>query len=478
MHGFEERGLYFPRGRFSEPGRFGRMFPYLRTLHKFDPGPEALGAAGGPMDGGSPPPNDTTQNNPRIKAGYTFLGQFIDHDLTLDATSQLEKQVDPNAITNFRTPAMELDSVYGLGPAVQPFLYDQTKPGRLLTGPDGNDLARNSQGVALIGDPRNDENTIISQLQLLFIKFHNRVYENEFGDMPHGRDRFEAAQSMVRRHYQWMIVNEFLPRICGSHLVQATVDNPPFEFEGPHAFMPVEFSVAAYRFGHSQTRPGYLLGRNPVRAAGLFPGDPNAPFGANDLRGFRPVLPELRVEWDNFFGQTAQASKLIDTRLSTAMLNLPTGVVPPGTPAKFRSLASRNLQRGIDVCLPAGQTVACHMRLANPLTEAEIWTTNGAKIGKGLAPLWFYALREGEVRANGRRLAGVGAAIVTRAFVAFLLADKASYLVQEPDFVPSLGTGGRFTMTDLANYALGLEGAARLQAEDMATLEGDDAPGV
>jgi hypothetical protein len=450
------------------------MFPELRSLKEFNPGPTELGKVNGAMDGGNPPPTDTSQNNPRIKAGYTFLGQFIDHDLTLDTTSQLEQQVDVTATTNFRTPALELDSVYGLGPAVQPHLYDRDKPFRLLLSPDGNDLPRNSQGTALIGDPRNDENSIIAQLHLIWLKFHNQVFEKEFASMPIGRDRFEAAQRLVRWHYQWLVVNEFLPRICGSKLVAKTVENPPFEFHG-HAFMPVEFSVAAYRFGHSQTRPGYLLGRTGgIRAAALFPDDPSIPNSVGDLRGFRPIPPELRIEWNNFFGPTAQPSKLIDTKLSRVMLRLPDGVVPPGTPDKFRSLATRNLQRGIDVRLPSGQHVARRLCIKNRLTEDEIWKTNGAKVGSGPAPLWFYNLREGEVRANGRRLAGAGAAIVARTIIACLLADQASYLWQDPEWTPTLGKNGRFTASDLINYALNLSGANEIASEDVNTLEGDD----
>jgi hypothetical protein len=472
MHGFNYREPQIPRSRFNEPGRFGRMFPWLRGLKSFNPGPDTLGAVGGPMDGGNPPPQDTAQNNARIRAGYTFLGQFVDHDLTLDTTSILERQVDVDGTTNFRTPALELDSIYGLGPAVQPYLYDQEKPGHLLIDASGEDLQRNSQGRAVIGDPRNDENIIISQLQLLFIKFHNKVYDTEFADMPHGRARFEAAQTFVRWHYQWLVMNEFLPRIAGSKRVAAEIASPSFEFDTEHAFMPVEFSVAAYRFGHSQVRPGYALGVG--RGAGLFPDLPDAPFGNFDLRGFRPVPPELRVDWAFFFGPggpglPAQASKKVDTKISTVLLKLPTGVVPKDEPNRHRSLATRNLQRGIDMNLPSGQTVACHLGIA-PLTEAELWTTDGAVVGSGKAPLWFYCLREGEVRTGGARLDGVGAAIVARTFVALMLKDKASYLVQEPGFVPSLGSGGRFRMTDLVNYAVG----GNLASEDMFALPGDD----
>ncbi|MCA3311125.1 MAG: peroxidase [Roseomonas sp.] len=469
MHGFETRGLFVPRGRFGTTGRFGRMFPELRSFRDFDPA--AFGRVGGPMDGGSPPPADTSQNNPRIKAGYTFLGQFIDHDLTLDTTSVLEQQVDVEATHNFRTPAFELDSLYGLGPAVQPYIYDLSKPFRFLLSNNGNDLPRNSDGRALIGDPRNDENIIVSQLHLLMLKFHNKVFETEFPpDAPVNQARFEATQRIVRWHYQWLILNEFLPRICGTNLVRRMVSNPTFQFPDV-PFMPVEFSVAAYRFGHSQTRPGY--GINSQGGALLFPADPTD-ITSQTLRGFRPVPDNLVVDWARFFGPVAQDSKKIDTLLSTSMLRLPDGVVPPQTPDNRRSLAIRNLQRGIDVSLPSGQDVAAALSIRNPLTEQEIWTSNGQPMSSGPAPLWFYCLREGEVRASGRRLSGVGAVIVAQTFIALMLADKASYLAQMPNWKPTLGKNGRFTASDLVNYTLGLSNDQTLPSEDLASLDGDD----
>lgn len=484
MHGFNYREPTIPRGRFNEPGRFGRMFPWLRSLKSFDPGPDKLGqpekddGTPGPMNGGSG--FDPTQDNPRIKAGYTFLGQFVDHDLTLDTTSILERQVDVDGTTNFRTPAFELDSVYGLGPAVQPYLYEDGKPGPLLLSTDGEDLQRNRQYRAIIGDPRNDENSLIAQLHLLFIKFHNKVFAQETGHIRDDKRRFEEAQRLVRWHYQWLVLNEFLPRLVGTNLAAETMATPPFLFESEHAFMPVEFSVAAYRFGHSQVRPGYALGAGPdpagpPRLAVLFPNLPDAPLDADDLRGFREIPSALRVDWDLFFGPTAQASKLIDTRISGPLLKLPTNIVPKDDPIRQRSLATRNLQRGIDMCLPSGQTLAAHLGIPE-LTEAQIWTNTAGPspgvVGSGPAPLWFYCLREGEVMAQGQRLAGVGAAIVARTFVALMLKDKASYLVQDPGFVPSLGSGGRFTMTDMVNYTLG----SSLPSEDLFALEGDDTP--
>jgi hypothetical protein len=471
MHGFEDRGWNVQRGRFVQTGRFGRLFPELRSLTNFKPGPIELGKVGGAMDGGNPPPADASQNNPRIKAGYTFLGQFIDHDLTLDATSVLEQQIDVNATHNFRTPALELDSLYGLGPAVQPFLYDRNNPFRFLLGPGDEDLPRNSQEAALIGDPRNDENIIVSQLHLLFLRFHNKVF-NDYTDPSLGnQERFEAAQTLVRWHYQWIVLNEFLPRIIGTNTLARIVAQVPFIYSGD-AFIPVEFSVAAYRFGHSQVRPGYLLHarEGTPQGAPLFPDEPAAPPGI-DLRGGRAVPPELVIDWSSFFGPTAQPSKLIDTKLSRVVLRLPDSVVPPDTPDSRRSLATRNLQRGLDAHLPAGQDVACYLGIP-PLDEETLWAD--VEGGEGSAPLWFYILREGEALGGGHRLAGVGAEIVGRVFLAILLADRASYLARNPTWTPVLPSSapGQFTMTDLANLVLGIE----IPSEDIAGLPGDDDP--
>jgi hypothetical protein len=483
-HGYEERGLKVPPGNFTGTGRFGRMFPALMPLASFTPGPVALGAAGGPMDGGSPPPNDTTQNNPRIRAGYTFLGQFIDHDLTLDAVSILERQIDLNAIHNFRTPAFELDSLYGLGPSAQPYLY-QPDGMRFQLSPGDLDLQRNVNGRALIGDPRNDENLIVSQLHLLFLKFHNAVVDQATDPSLGAGERFLRAQEIVRWHYQWIVAHEFLPRTVGKAIAERALEDLPFTYPAD-AFMPVEFSVAAYRFGHSQTRPGYLINNDngQVAAAALFPPDPTAPVGPGDLRGFKPVAPERRVDWKFFFGPQnttpnplagAQDSKLIDTRLSTAMLRLPDGVVPPTTPDAHRSLATRNLQRGIDAQLPSGQQVACKVvPLRDRLTERQVWGANdmGAAVpgGAGGAPLWFYVLREAEVKARGLRLAGAGAEIVARTFAALLHADPASQVNRDPHWTPSLGSGSKFTMSDLVNFTEGRTGAAALASEDVDAL--------
>src|SRR5262252_6552082 len=156
-----------------------------------------------------PPKDGKDDEESGIPALYTYLGQFIDHDLTFDPASSLQKQNDPDALTDFRTPAFDLDCIYGRGPGDQPYLY-QSHPhenkfqlGDKIQGAgdaDAKDLQRNVNGRAMIGDPRNDENSIVSQLQGLFLRFHNRmVAENR------GRTLAEIQQ-LVRFHYQYVIL--------------------------------------------------------------------------------------------------------------------------------------------------------------------------------------------------------------------------------------------------------------------------------
>ncbi|MGZ8144671.1 MAG: peroxidase family protein, partial [Methylosarcina sp.] len=211
------RDMVPPRSKYFGSGRFGRLFP---TLCPFAPDTARvraalmeLGKQGGIMD---PPSGDDNPDNPDIPAGFTFLGQFLDHDITFDPTSSLERQNDPESIANFRTPAFELDSVYGSGRGASPHLYDQTQPGKLLIDSGfPKDLPRNSQNTALIGDPRNDENVIVSQLQLAFIKFHNAVFDFVQQDIGNSNQAFEEAQRLVRWHYQWIVLHEFLPHTVG-----------------------------------------------------------------------------------------------------------------------------------------------------------------------------------------------------------------------------------------------------------------------
>jgi hypothetical protein len=443
-----------PRLRLPARGRFGRLFRCLRPFAPDTPAVRQalmeLGKPGGIMD----PPGGNS-DNPDIVAGFTFLGQFIDHDLTFDPTSSLERQVDPESIENFRTPVFELDSVYGAGPAANPHLYDQTPDNRgklLIDAEFPHDLPRNSQNVALLGDPRNDENLIVSQLHLAFVKFHNAIIDKlKAGDTP-PRQVFDQAQKLVRWHYQWLVLHEFLPLLVGQSTVE-TVLRQGLRFYSwrwrREPYIPVEFSVAAYRFGHSQVRSGYVI--NEGFRAPIF-GERGSD---SDLSGNRRVPSERVVDWRRFFhvdpAITPQPSQRIDTTLSGPLFRLP--FIPPNMVTNPESLAQRNLLRHLTFGLPSGQAVARKMGIP-PLTAEDL--ADVAQVGAGLerrTPLWFYVLREADKRADGRSLGPVGGRIVAEVFIGLLRADPESFLAKDPTWRPTLGTNGDFKITDLLECA-------------------------
>src|SRR6202046_4801018 len=195
--------------------RFGRLFPKSTAgQFKHDALVKLANHMVSPFD---PPKDGPDDEESGIPALYTYFGQFIDHDLTFDPATSFQKHKDPNATEDFRTPSFDLDNLYGRGPGDQPYLYQDDGISFLLGDPitqgsnDGaRDLPRNVRGRALIGDPRNDENSIVSQLQGLFLRFHNRVVDENSGLA------FEAYQKIVRFHYQWVVLHDFLPRIISA----------------------------------------------------------------------------------------------------------------------------------------------------------------------------------------------------------------------------------------------------------------------
>lgn len=479
FHGAVElRGINCPRSRYYEQGRFGRMFPLLAPLHAPVEALRELGAKGGPMDGG---PSGGPDNPAGTPAGFTFLGQFIDHDMTFDPTSSLERQADPEAISNFRTPSLELDSVYGAGPGASPHLYQRRDRRKLLVGLDWDeqpsDLPRNQEQIAIIGDPRNDENLIVSQLHLALIKFHNAVVDLVDQHPPPGRSVFDEAQRLVRWHYQWIVVHEFLPRIVGEKTVEKVFGvrigvpgrsgstRREFYKWRNEPYIPVEFSVAAYRFGHSQVRPGYAINQGfgrpifaPRDPSAPPPGDGRPPQPPTDLSGGRRILPEQKIEWHRFFklpasGQELQKGKAIDLKLSGPLFDLP---FTTGNPEDPSSLAERNLRRHLTFGLPSGQAVAASMG-RRPL----IFSDDAVLKAHGLeahTPLWYYILKEAEAddENSGATLGPVGGRIVAEVFCGLLEGDGLSYFAADPGWAPDprlAGQDGHFTMADLLRVA-------------------------
>jgi hypothetical protein len=490
-HGSTTRGLDVPRGVDPPTGRFGRMFPTLEARPPTGlPMAEKFGLPQGLVDGGF---TSHGQDSPTMDAGFTFFGQFIDHNLTFDVTSMLGRQVDPEAIHNFRVPMLDLDHLYGSGPFANPHLYDTTSDNtKLVLSPDGVDLARTvpgdgSAGVALIGDPRNDENLLLNQIHLAFIKFHNQVVDalrtqkitDVFGDrlppappssvppeLPPNASidqllnvrtyfdtLFAKAQQVVRWHYQWIIVHEFLPLVAGQDSVDRVNEHGlQFFAPGGNPFIPVEFAVAAFRFMHPTIRSDYVI--NDEHTLPLFPLDfnepaPTDPYLRADLRG-GPVAPEFAVDFTKFFafnGQRPQRAKRIEAKLNTRLLDLPPITdVPKEIARQLRSLVVRNLLRSETQELPSGQDIARKIGEVS-LTDAELGTT-------GPIYLWFYILKEAELKHNGGRLGPVGALIVTEVLLGLLDADPMSYRSTYPIWTPTLADSeGNFGIADLLRFA-------------------------
>jgi hypothetical protein len=434
-------------GRQKE-ARFGVMF---KKLDGFSPPDQLLKDLAAQMG----EPADATTDNPEIPAGDTFLGQFIDHDMTLDLTPMSAQETDPKGLTNFDSPYFDLASVYGRGPQLDPGMYEADgKHMRVVRNAEGvEDLPRRTDGTAIIGDARNDENLILAQLHLLFLKFHNRCLDTRLAST------LAEAQRLTRWHFQWVIVHDFLAAVVGPAMVARCLkDKPPrvvTDFYRPTSavrpMMPIEYSVAAYRFGHSMVRAGYRL--NALGGAPMF--DPVQP----DLRGSRPLPAALQIEWWRFFdvpGRPDDArnqARLIDGKLAIPLLNLPPTVVRD----PMVSLAERNLIRGKRLGLPAGQDVARAMGLV-PLTNVELGLPDPGNAGwAGKAPLWFYILREAEIREAGRRLGPVGGRIVTEVILGILNCDQDSYLNARTPFQPAapIAPSGTFTMGEFVAFAQG-----------------------
>jgi len=455
----EPRGIKrVPRSPLFE-GRFGRLFRHLDPAP--DLKPKQLKDLAGQMR--EPKGSGAKLDNPQIPAAYTYFGQFVDHDITFDPVSLLQRKNDPDALVDFRSPRFDLDCVYGAGPADQPYLYDQPARLKLLIDPDNKfhepDLQRNVEGTALIGDPRNDENIIVSQLQLAFIRFHNKVAAEVAADESIPKEkRFEEAQKLVRWHYQWVILKDFLPRIAGKKVVDDRVkqNKKTGEIEidlrwyrpKNNPFMPVEFSVAAYRFGHSMVRGGYSLNQVVTGVPIFISGEKVDKFA--DLRGFRSLPPSWTIDWSFFLdgvpgkANKPQLSRKIDTNLAGGLFDL------PGFPNKESSLALRNLERGQALGLPSGQAVAKRMGVKR-LTAKQL---GGAPEP---TPLWFYILKESEVtggQQKGQQLGPVGGQIVAEVLLGLLKGDQRSFVNARPDWKPTFGSKGKFTLSDLVRFAL------------------------
>lgn len=448
------------------------------------------------------------EENLLVPAGYTYFGQFIDHDLTFDTTSSLDK---PGSIpTNLRTPRLDLDCLYGSGPSDEPYLYaprDDTHlkkgislaPGRPLQGSPGRfDLPRIAEPTAngfeiredaraIIGDPRNDENAIVCNLQAAFIQFHNVVVSwLDQRQTLSSSEHFSKARNLVRWTYQKIVVRDYLRRIIQPRTYNDFREE--LRVKGENAFrlypkhlrdsstrIPLEFAGAAYRFGHSMIRTGYKLntGHEPQK---IFTPDK----GINSLVGFGKLRDDHWIEWKRFFPEgdqfpagtnepqvnnnTAEDRLQWAYRIDTSLVD-PLRVLPEVVSAGD-SLAVLNLRRGNLFRLASGQTFATALGL--PVLADDYLVVRDNTTGDyGYeainerfmhdTPLWFYILAEaqkplvdtwlaknggvpGDLKLDNQDLLGfstgksptsqlgpVGGRIVLETFYGLLFSDPQSY---------------------------------------------------
>lgn len=418
-------------------GRYGRMFPDLPAASFDEDRLLALGVDGGICDGGA------CDVDSRIEAGQPFFGQYLAHDITADR-SPLRAHANIDALRNVRSPRANLEALYGGGPVGSPYLFDQRDPAKLFLGNRDCDLPRNQQGVALIGDPRNDVHAFMTGLQVAFIRAHNRLVDRLRADGVAESDLFEDARLALNWHYQWVILHDFLANLVGDRMAASVInDGPRFYRPQGEPYIPIEFADAAYRYGHSQIKGDYQIQEGGPRLP-VFP----------DLAGFRELAPEHVIDWRLLFDvpahAPAQRAKPIDGTLPISLIRLPESITGQVEVSAYRSLAARDLQRGQGTGLPSGEAVARAMGVT-PLTRDELalpsWPDE--------TPLWLYILREAAARGGGDHLGEVGGRIVAEVIVGIVGTDPESYLNNNPSWQPTLPShqAGVFKIRDLVVLA-------------------------
>ena len=491
--------------------------------------------------------NDPQATNSIIPPVYTYWGQFIDHDITAntdrtsaDLQTDIAKEdftpLAPDLVVqklkNLRRPTLDLDSVYGDGPTLDPNFpteakdfYQVNDPVKLKIGvnteknipippfrkvPPENDLNRDlprrgeagksddpnqdTSRIAVIGDSRNDENLIVAQIHTAFLRFHNAIVDwvrqHEPENAKDNQTLFTRAQNLVRWHYQWLVVNDFLKTIT----VKGTVDDilthglKVYKLGNRPIFMPLEFSVAAYRFGHSMVRGAYDFNLNFTDKAT----DPNsvtdatfglifaftgrAKIGERGGPGGNDTLPfNWIIDWNRFISKEKAAlrqrnsARKIDTHLAPplgVLLNEGENGEMPPIKDLLKHLAKRNLLRGYLLSIPTGQSIAKRLGI-KLLSPDELKQGNSDAMNQALAPFmektpaWYYILKESEVRQKGDSLGAVGSRIVAETLIALLVFDPSSYIHQHehdmrwsPDNGVKLPDGSAIrTIGDLLRFA-------------------------
>jgi hypothetical protein len=415
---------------------------------------------------------DTPENRrgrPRLgdlaPSALVYLGQFLDHDLTRDETRLEHAATDPRKTANLHAPRLNLESVYGGGPQKSPELYDLSETGAetfllgqteaVSTIPSTPDDFYRRDGKPMLADARNDQHLIIAQLHIVFLQFHNRAVDHlkrgQFIEQVFPNETiFETARRLVAWHYQWIVRNEFLEYFVLPQVLTDVEQNGPrlFKTNGTVPALPVEFTQAAFRFGHSVVQRQYEINRwvGLVRLRDLVRKEERS-----------AALPANRVvDWDRFtktWGGNANFAENIDTLISEDMFDLPAAAMPIPWKINPPPLPEMTLIRGSRVGLPSGQE-ACRLAAVSPLPDEQVGFDDDDNVflrARGLhekTPLWYYLLREAELLGvrkfrGGECLGPLGSRIVAEVLLGALNADPDYYLNVKPDWRPLTVTLGK-----------------------------------
>ncbi len=448
---------------------FGRMFPHIAgALYT----PDQMRELGYAMTLGSHIKVDSS-----LAAVYTYLGQFIDHDITntLGGDRPSDGAADSRPPVQTATPALDLSSVYGAG-FHDPRAAVVRSSGKMRLGACCDDLGqatrrladlpREHNAMAIIPDGRNDNNLFVAQMHVMFLQLHNYFVDQMTIKRP--ELRYRMARANVIHHYHDLIVHDLLPKILHDEVYAKYFDCPSGDntiaFTPPTASIPLEFSGAAFRFGHSIIRDSYEIGRgvptvNINRAFAL--------TGRNGMDGHDRLPERFVVDWKHFSANNR--AKKISTPIKLQI---------PGFSGYEKFITVRNLLRGSAFALPCAQDICQFLindgyiskkdELDERQLNPQIWPNEppgildncGAKSYLlRFTPLWYYLLMEARARNHCRgnnecKLGVVGSHIVAATF---------KYLTRLPNHysrpndtrwhlrLKGQGEGARATIRDLIN---------------------------
>lgn len=450
------------------------------------------------------PPNrgDRKRMPGSVSSSYAYLGQFINHDLSLDSTGwESAGDVEPEKTENKKTARLDLEPLYGGESNDGSVIYNgdklglgETQSGKRGKDSSDNDLPRNNNGIATIPDSRNDSTLLIAQLHVLLIKFHNRIVDdlaagNISSAGPDGGSPFDRARRLVTWHYQWIVRNDFLPTLVAPDVLQDIIMHWPrlYRPKQGKATVPVEFAWAAFQYGHSAVQNRYNINRSVARLSlvetlymtgqgGLAkPGQPK------NVR----LSQKYVVDPGRMFGWSppgvSNVAEDIDTLIAKGLYEIPIGFVLflTGTPARSAFAAKGNatlteitLRRGAGIGIPSGQE-ACRLAGVDALSADQLAYNDDLRLflhRNGLlesTPLFYYILREAEVAGRAspggrpcKRLGPLGSRIVAEVLLGILNADRDSFVHAgwQPPLIrlkPSTRTIRIDSLKKLALYASG-----------------------